>query len=153
MSHYIFVTMDVDKGDEVIPATDIAKTLLDKRMWAFTAQAPVKQRLQKNEQVLIYIGGKNRHFFIAKAEMEDSLDLANDEECQLLKELGLGYMKEVIRFSAVDFFDTPVKLIPLLETLSFITDTKNYGLHLRLPVREIPKDDFNLILQQTDNQV
>ena len=142
--------MDVDLGDSKISAIDITKTLLDKGFWAFSDSAPVKEKLDIGDRILFYVGGKNRHYFIAYGVVKSKVGLANKEQEAILDNLSIGFFNKTIAVEKVHWFTEPIELIPLKNELSFIADKKNYGLSLRLPVREIPKEDFNKIVSVSD---
>lgn len=142
--------MDVDLGDRKISAIDIAKTVLEKGFWAFSDSAPVKGKLEVGDKMLFYVGGKNRHYFTAHGVVKSKVALANKEQEAILDNLGIGYFNKTIALEKVHWFTEPIELIPLKNELSFITDKKNYGLSLRLPVREISKEDFNKIISVSD---
>jgi len=138
--------MDVDLKDSTLSALDIVKTLLDNGFWAFSGSAPVKEKLAVGDSLLFYVGGKGRHYFIAIGSVKSTVNTANDEQKAVLNRLGIPFFSKTISIEEVEWFQAPVELIPLKEQLSFIADKKNYGLSLRLPLREIQKDDYLMIL-------
>jgi len=138
--------MDVDLQDSTLSAIDIVKTLLDNGFWAFSSSAPVKEKLAVGDNILFYVGGKGRHYFIAKGLVKSKVNTANDEQKAVLNRLGVAFFSKTISIGDIEWFGTPIELIPLKERLSFIADKKNYGLSLRLPLREIQKDDYERIL-------
>ena len=145
MKYYIAVAMDVDLHDSTLSALDIVKTLLEDGFWAFSGSAPVKEKLAVGDSILFYVGGKNRHYFIANGEVKTTVNIASDKQKALLARLNISYFNKTVSIGEVEWFQTPVGLIPLKEQLSFIADKKNYGLSLRLPLREISKEDYLLI--------
>jgi predicted RNA-binding protein len=145
MKYYITVAMDVDLQDSILSAEDITKTLLEAGFWAFSASAPVKQKLAVEDIILFYVGGKNRHYFVASGLIKSTVNTANDEQKAVLDRLGIAFFNRTVSVGEIDWFHSPIELIPLKNQLSFIADKKNYGLSLRLPLREIPKEDYLLI--------
>jgi predicted RNA-binding protein len=145
LKYYVAVAMDVELPDSILSAIDITKTLLEKGFWAFSASAPVKQKLAVGDNILFYVGGKNRHYFVANGLVKSTVDSANEKQKAVLDRLGIAFFNRTVSVGEIDCFQTPVGLIPLKEQLSFIADKKNYGLSLRLPLREIPKEDYLMI--------
>lgn len=89
---------------------------------------------------------------MASASVVDSCDRSTDLEDGVLKQLGLEFMPYTIRFGNQRVFDTPVSIALLLPSLSFIKDKKNYGLHFRMPIVRIPKEDYELVLGVAQSQ-
>ena len=150
MKYYVAVAMDVDLQDSTLSAIDIVKTLLDNGFWAFSSSAPVKEKLAVGDNILFYVGGKGRHYFIAKGLVKSKVNTANDEQKAVLNRIGIAFFSKTISIEEVEWFQAPVELIPLKNQLTFIADKKNYGLSLRLPLREIKKDDYLMILDNAN---
>lgn len=150
MKYYVAVAMDVDLQESTLSALDIVKTLLDNGFWAFSGSAPVKEKLAVGDSILFYVGGKGRHYFIAKGLVKSKVNTANDEQKAVLNRIGIAFFSKAISVGEIDWFETPIELIPLKERLSFIADKKNYGLSLRLPLREMQKDDYLIILDNAN---
>ncbi len=146
MKYYIAVAMDIDLKDSTLSAIDIVKTLLDNGFWAFSGSAPVKEKLAAEDSILFYVGGKNRHYFVATGKVKKTVDFANEAHKAVLDRLGISFFNRTVSIGEVEWFQAPVELIPLKERLNFIADKKNYGLSLRLPLREIQKDDYEIII-------
>ncbi len=145
MKYYIAIAMDVDLLDKTLSALDIVKTLLKNRFWAFSGSGPVKEKLALGDRFLFYVGGKDRHYFVATGLVESTFNSANNEQNAVLNRLGISFFNKTISIGEVEWFQNPVKLIPIKDQLSFIADKKNYGLSLRQPLREISKDDYVII--------
>ncbi len=145
--------MDVDLQDITLSAIDIVKTLLDNEFWAFSSSAPVKEKLAVGDSILFYVGGKDRHFFVATGKVKTTVDTANEAQKAVLVRLGISFFNRTVSIEEIDWFHSPIELIPLKDKLSFIADKKNYGLSLRLPLREIPKEDYLMITSNRDNHL
>lgn len=150
MAHYLFVAMDVARGKQVTSGIDIVSTLLREQFWAFSESAPIVQRLKRGDTVIVYLGGRGRHWFVGHGRLTSSFSLADDHQAKILEELGLSFMKRIVEFDEVIFFKKPVRIVPIKEDLAFIADKKNYGLSLRLPVREISSQDYQYILDKSN---
>lgn len=142
---FIFLTNDVPRSPDLTSlAAPIANELLNDGFWAFTDQAPVKSKLQPGDQVLIYLAGPLRRYFMASAVVDSKLEyFEKDSSCsQLLDKFGLPFMRTGIRLGDVSWFVRPGPIRELILKLTFIRDKKNYGRHLRLPVARIPEHNF-----------
>jgi len=146
LKYYAAVAMDVDLQESKLSALEIVKILLDNGFWAFSGSAPVKEKLAVGDKILFYVGGRGRHYFIANGLVKSTVNNANDEQKVILNSLGIAFFSKVVSIGEIEWFGTPIELIPLKERLSFIADKKNYGLSLRLPLREITEEDYKMII-------
>lgn len=135
---------------ESINAKDIVKTLFDKGLWPFKEGSPNLKKLKINDRLLIYICGHKRRYFYGELELTSKIKPLNEnkEIEQIAKKLGLVWMSVFAEFKVITVFDPPIKMLPLIESLSFITEKKNYGLNLRLPIIAMSKDDYDIIRKQ-----
>ncbi len=145
--------MDVELQNSILSAVDITKTLLEAGFWAFSVSAPVKQKLTVGDIILFYIGGRNRHYFVASGLVKSTVNTANDEQKAVLDRLGIAFFNRTVSVGEIDWFHSPIELIPLKNQLSFIADKKNYGLSLRLPLREIPKEEYLMITSNKSKHI
>ncbi len=145
--NYLFVVMDVPTAEGHISAMTVVDQLLEHRFWAFSETAPVKCKLQPDDHGVIYVGGRERHWFVAECVVGSTLQRATPTQQVVLGKLGLKFMRDVITFSSARRFAEPVPIGPLLAQLDFINDKRNYGLSLRLPLRAISEDDYRTIIQ------
>ena len=53
-----------------------------------------------------------------------------------------------MRVRPVAVFPEPLEFKPLIEDLAFITNKKMWSGHLRVAMREIPEEDYRLILRR-----
>ena len=146
MPEYIFVTMDVPRSEGIVQAHEVVGSLLSLGFWAFSDSAPVAQKIGAGDSALVYVGGKDRHYFVARCLVKDGLEPSSCQQHATLSDLGLGFMRRTLPLQSVHWFPEPVRIKPLINQLQFIKDKKNYGLSLRLPARQIPTEDFDLIV-------
>jgi len=150
VQHFIFIANNVPSGPrKETSATLIAKELLDINRWAFTESAPLRSKLYPGDKVLIYLAGVGRRHFVAGATVSSPSCLIDSKSqlANLLSNLSLGFMRYSINLQDVKWFKNKVDIKPLIADLRFIKNKQNYGLHLRLPIARIDKNDFDLINQ------
>jgi len=131
-----------------MPANEIADALLGRNFWAFTSQAPLRKRLSEGDAILIYLAGPRRRYFVARGEVARESDEVRAHEREVLESLGLSFMPYRVLLRSVRRIDPPVHIGPLILQLDFVTEKRNYGLHLRLPIVRIGREDFELILSK-----
>lgn len=80
---------------------------------------------------------------MARAVVKDSPHGLTTDEADLLRGLGLGFLRVCYPLTSVERFAVPLPIKPLLSSLAFVTDKKNYGLHLRLPIVSVSQEDVD----------
>lgn len=153
--HFIFVTNDISMlEDKKVSAIDIKNTLLAHCFWSFSETAPLRGKLKEGDRVLIYLAGKGRREFVAVATVANEAKelMKGSKEKEILSGLGIGYLKYMVQLKDIVSLSVSIKIAPLIDKLNFITEKKNYGLHLRLPIVRINSSDFELILNYSNSQ-
>jgi hypothetical protein len=145
MSYYVLAVNDVDK----VSAETIIDTLCVQKIWIFREGAPLLRNLKMRDNALIYVCGNNRRYFTAEITLLSEIKtFSGDSKVEKLAEnLGLSWMSMYAEIEILNLFKTPVSIKPLIQSLSFIKDKKNYGLNLRLPIISIPEQDHELIVK------
>lgn len=148
--YFIFVANDVPLSPGLtVGADEIASTLLRRDFWAFTEHVPLRAKLRELDEVLIYLAGASRRYFVASAQVAKASDAITGDERAVLEGLGLSFMRHRVLLRKVRRFEPYVEIKPLIAELCFIKDKKNYGLHLRLPIVRINQEDFERIVRKT----
>lgn len=150
MEFHLFIANDIQASETIVSANHIADILLQAGFWAFSPMAPLARRLKEADKVLIYLAGKGRRHFVARADIaaEARTIVPGSEREELLRTLGLGFMKTEVELAQVEWFNNPIVLQSLIEDLQFIKEKKNYGLHLRLPIVRIRQSDYIRITRE-----
>ncbi|HHY32799.1 MAG TPA: EVE domain-containing protein [Firmicutes bacterium] len=146
-NYFIFVANDVQiSPEEVASAYDIADALLGRGFWAFTTQAPLRTKLVKGDEVLVYLAGPGRRYFVAAAQVAAESGKVSKEQRDILRGFGLSFMEHSIVLSNIRRLEPFIEIRPLIPNLDFIVNKENYGLHLRLPIVQIKREDFDRII-------
>lgn len=144
--YWIFVANDLPLSPvKTVAAEKIADVLLARGYWAFTEAAPLRTRLRPGDRVLIYLAGPGRRHFVARARIASSTQPVDAAKTRDLESLGLSIFPYAVLLGEIERFRVPVSIKPLIPRLNFISEKRNYGLHLRLPIIRIPQADFDLI--------
>lgn len=149
MSEYIFAINDVPiNSNQTILAETIIKKLIEKNIWIFKEGAPNVKKIKVGDRILIYECGPGRRFFYGEIEICSEVSPNTQESNSLAENLGLIWMTQYCKIKLIKVFKKPIFIKPLIEKLSFLTEKKNYGLHLRLGIVSIPENDYELIINQ-----
>lgn len=146
MANYLFVINDINYSKAKFSAETVVDLLLNKNRWLFAKTGtPHLQELKTSDNIIIYIAGRGRRYFLCKAQIKEpiqEIDLSAVED------------KEFNLYNLFDFFITLKNIKPFsnkkyikdfIENLSFIKDKKNYGLYLRRSIKKINDEDFEKI--------
>lgn len=151
MAKYLFTVNDVPlEPNKNISANEIVMQLLEHNLWLFAEKVPMLKRLKPEDKVLIYICGHGRRYFYCEIELKTPIKSYSEdsEPFNLAENLGLVWMTQYCEIKTLKIFKKPIYIKPLIEKLSFLTEKKNYGLNLRLPIILIPENDYKLIIDQ-----
>lgn len=147
MGYFILPVNNIPvSAEDNIDAITIIKRLFKEEIWPFREGSPNLTKLQINDILLIYVCGNGRRYFYGEAEIRSKYKPFNENITSITKELGVVWMSAFIDIKPLRTFEPPIKIQPLIASLNFIKDKKNYGLHLRLPIVRITEDDYKLII-------
>lgn len=143
--NFMFVVNDIDFGITLVTAETIVSSLFDRRRWVFAASSANLWRINKGDQVVIYMAGRGRRYFIAsfevaKAPSKEIIQPNDEQERALFKSMPIS-----VEIAGIRRFKKPVDILEVKERLSFITDKKNYGLFFRQATKVLSDHDFDLI--------
>ena len=143
--HYIFVINDIDFGDLIITAQEIADKLLNKNQWLFTQFTPHIKRIKAGDKIVLYFAGKNRRYFTASFEIAGSIVEHQMHASDNKEEILFQIYNLATPVRNIETWEPPLPISELKDRLSFITDKKNWGLFFRQSTKLISKEDFDLI--------
>ena len=146
--YWMFILNDLGCSNEVILAQDIAQYLLDKKVWQYTPMTPNIRKINKGDQVLIYLAGQGRKYFYAVFEIQQQvkpLNAVSTQELEWEKDFNRIF-KLRSPIDKVERFKQPIILDEALRNkLSFIGDKKYWGLYFRQGIRSLSEEDFRII--------
>jgi len=137
MNYWIFVASDAAVPDH--NAEDAYRIRMGHRLWG---AGPHRKDLRTGDKVVFYLASPTMAF--AGTATISSTDLSATELDRLRTER-VSLAEDGVRLAEIDVWPEPKPIKPLLEDLAFITNTKNWGGHLRHWARKIPEEDFELI--------
>lgn len=150
---YIFVVNDIYVGDTKTEAQTIASALLSMGVWLYNPSTPHVRRLRIGDHVLVYVAGKGRRYFSGSFQIHGNVGPQKLRGDTSVERALLSLFTLYTPISNVLRWDSPQPIVPIKDQLSFITDRKNWGLHLRQAIKAIPEADFKLIRNTQDIEV
>jgi hypothetical protein len=129
-------------------AFDIAKKRLNKSAWPIYKGTQNRNVIAAGDTILVYLGGHNRYSqsVIARARIKSVEDIGRRTPPAI--DSGAAQRAppfKVLHLEDVEEFKMPVYIRRLLGKLSFLPNTKNWGVSLVGGCRRISSEDFILI--------
>jgi len=144
MNSYIFIVNDLQIGIEKVSHKEIIKTLFKKNEWIFPEKGVSNlKKIKDGDRVLLYIAGKENRYFYGGFSLSGKLS-----ELETYKNDFYKFFKQRIGLKDTMKFSKKIFMKDIKDSLEFIKDKKNYGLHLRQSIRKISDKDYNYILEE-----
>ena len=128
MTHWIFV-MTGNNADFLTRASS--------GKWPIFKRTGNRNNLAKGDSVVFYLGGSNNKKIMGTATLGSGLNADGDEFS--------------IDLSDVSIWDTPIRMVSILESLVFIHNKKNWGAYMQGGVVWLPKNDYVTILSKKNS--
>lgn len=153
--YWIFILNDLNCGNKVVLAQDIADYLLDNKVWQYTLMAPNISKINKGDWALIYLAGRGRRYFYSAFEIQEQPKPIN--AVSTLEEIWEQDFNRIFKLGSsidkLEIFNQPIILDKALRNkLSFIVDKKNWGLYFRLGIRSLSDQDYQIIMACTSKE-
>lgn len=118
----------------------------------------VMERVQPGDSILIYVKQEMAgDEFLPSAVLGD-LEVTSEpyeDNTRIFstpKQMGDEAFPYRVKIKPVAIFDKPLEFKPLVPDLKFITNKKMWSGHLRQAMREIPEEDYQLILKRAGEE-
>jgi len=141
--YYIFFINNIELGEQVWIAKDIMNFLLEKKLWAFSTNAPNLKYLSEGDRVVIYLAGKGNRFFNADFTIANK---PNEVKPEPNEPDWLTMFPIRIDINNIRLWAEQLPISDVISQLEFIKDKKNYGLYFRQSTRVIEESDFSIIV-------
>ena len=132
MNYWIFVATeysDFQRGG----TNAILSTLIKDKRWSIGYHTGFRKKLKKDDQILLYLSGKNNMKFFASGIL--------DSECVCESKF---YSYVSIR--NIKIFKKEIFIKPIIKKLKFIKNKKYWGLYMQNGIVKISKRDYNTII-------
>lgn len=145
MSHFIMIASDA--GSEV-SAFEVASNRLIKSVWPIYKGTRNRYAIAPGDSILVYLGGHKRlsQTIIARATVKSIEDIGRRPPASIDPEAAQTSPPfKILHLIDVEQFKVPIKIRSLLGKLSFLPDSKKWGVSLVGGCRKIPADDFDFV--------
>jgi len=145
---WIFVVTSHQEDGKVLDSKEIYQTRMRDKFWGIGKGTPNRKRLRKGDQVVFYLGGREKVFFAGEAELASGL-YALDPQRRTALGHGMKYFttEHGVDLTKIETWDEPHYLDSgLIAKLHFISNKEKWGVHFAGGVKAISRDDFEIIL-------
>lgn len=144
--HFLVVKKSGFSSDgKLLSAREGTMRLLDVGFWPLWKNTRCKNMIEAGNSLLFYIAGeeKGSRSVIARAKVE-RVEVWTDRAFKKIYPLMLdGEPDKVIRLANVHCMSTPVSLLSVLDSLSFIPENRNkWGVAMMGGVRSLTAEDY-----------
>lgn len=149
--HYLFVAADTVTPDEgFILSTTVIRERLRKGYWPIGERTRFRTRLSAGDRVVLYAAGRGGSAFVAAAMLvTDALHLPYRERQKLEYEYDYTLAAPYgVKLALARYFSRPVPARELLEQLSFVKTSSNWGTYFRGGVRQISAKDYQILINE-----
>lgn len=142
--NYMVIINDMQIGDTLLSARDIATTLFNHETWLFSRGTARVKYLKPGDRVLVYAAGKGNRCFMGNFTLKTTPSEEDTDHPKELKSLR-KYFPLSCHIKDASLWTESLPIKDILDDLSFIGDKKNYGLYLRQGMRELSDRDYGVI--------
>lgn len=151
-NYYIFIKGDSFlKCGKSVSAYEATVTLLDINIWPLHKGTANRKNIKKGDLVIFYVSGQKygAKEFLAKAKVDEAVDW-NKMHYDITPLYTDNIPYTAVTFSNIEIFDNPPKIRTMLDNLSFIPNSKYWGVTLMSGTKKISECDFQLVACMQD---
>ena len=147
VSYWIFNVVDAYLGNSRIDAYDILKFRAQRLYWLLNAKSMLFRKVKKEDRVVFYVGGKNAKFFGGYCLLSTNPKRLIPEIKRYVIEDPEDRFNYIVNLKEVTIFDKPKQVLPLLKSLSFVKDERNWGRYFQGSIIKIDEGNYRTITQ------
>ena len=134
---------------------DNARILDAKQFWGVPKRnRTLMQRVKPGDTILVHVRQEKEDDTVLPSAITGAYEVVSEpyeDHSRLFvtpPQMGDEVFPYRMKVRPVAVFPEPLEFKPLIEDLAFITNKKMWSGHLRVAMREIPEEDYHLILRR-----
>jgi predicted RNA-binding protein len=138
---------------------DNAKILDAKHIWGVPKRnKTLMQRVKPGDTILVYVRQEKEDDTILPSAITGAYEVVSEpyeDHARIFTtppQMGDEVFPFRMKVKPVAVFPEPLEFKPLIPDLTFITNKKMWSGHLRQAMREIPEEDYHLILRRAGEE-
>ena len=138
---------------------DNAEVVREKHIWGVPRRnRSLMHRVKSGDKMLVYVRGEQEGETALPSAITGAYEVVSDpyeDETPIFltpRHMGNEVFPFRVKVRPVAIFDEPLEFKPLIPDLKFITNKKMWSGHLRVAMREIPEEDYRLILRRAGKE-
>lgn len=148
LNYWLFTVVDAKIGSSRIDALDLFGTRVRRLYWLLNPRNPHFRKIRKEDKVVLYVGGKKQRVFAGCCVLSTNPKRLLPEIKRYVIEDPEDRFNYFVNLKEVDVFDRPKQVIPLLKSLSFVRDERNWGRYFQGGIIRIGNSDYNVITEK-----
>ncbi len=153
MNHWIFVVKQHKTDDVILTPDDVLKQRAEDKYWGLREKTHNRRSLKKGDKVVFYLGNPRKTFAAAATLGSESFQLTDEQKKKYDHGIEHYRSKYGVFLEDVHIWDMPRSIEDLLPLLSFIENKLKWGAYFQGGVRQIPEEDFRVIMQSATQSV
>ena len=152
VNYWIFSVVDAYLGNSRIDAYDILKFRAQRLYWLLNARSMLFRKVKKDDRVVFYVGGRKAKFLAGFCVLSTNPKRLIPGIKRYVIEDPEDRFNYMVNLREVEIFDRPRHVIPLLKSLSFVRDERNWGRYFQGSIIKIDEADYNIIAQKEESK-
>jgi len=139
-----------------ITTEDNWKVIKEKNVWGVPERHKnTIAKVKPGDKLLIYLKQENINGEIKPSRIVGVFEVVSEpfkDSTRIFRSKGIRNSGETfpwrVKIKPIKIFDKPIEFKPLIPKLKFITNKEKWWSYLRKAIREIPKEDFKVIISE-----
>jgi len=140
--------VDAKVGTSKIEALDLLGLRVKRLYWLLNSRSPHFRRVKKDDKIIFYAGGKAARVFAGSGVISTNPRRLLPEIKRFVIEDPEDRFNYIVNLKEVELLKEPRNAIPLLRSLSFVKDERNWGRYFQGSIIKIEESDYNVITQK-----
>lgn len=147
MTTWLFVVTAQKIGGKLYSPDEILNIRFKDHFWGLGENTPYRKLLKKGDQVVFYLGIPIKSFSASAVLASDSFQLDASQKRKYSHDLEYFTAEYGVLLEDLRTWDTSVAVDEIVSALSFIKNKENWGAYFQGGIRQIPPEDFRIIIQ------
>ena len=147
VSYWLFSVVDAKVGNSKIEALDLLMMRIKRLYWLLNSKSPHFRRVKKDDKIVFYAGGKDGRVFAGSGTISTNPRRLLPEIKRFVIEDPEDRFNYIVNLKEIELLERSRSAIPLLKSLSFVKDERNWGRYFQGSIIKIEESDYKLIMQ------
>jgi len=147
VNYWLFSVVDAKVGNSRIEALDLLGLRMKRLYWLLNSKSPHFRKVKKDDKIIFYVGGKDGRVFAGSGIISTNPRRLLPEIKRFVIEDPEDRFNYTVNLREIELFEKARSTIPLLKSLSFVKDERNWGRYFQGSIIKIGESDYRTITQ------